>query len=237
MRHREALQLGQARHGAIVVHDFADHRGRRAACHAREVATGLGVPGTHQHAAFYRLNGKDMAGLHNVLRRAFDGHFDGARPVGRRDAGADALRRFNRSGKGRAITRAVAAGHGRQAQLLATLARQRQAHQAAGMGRHEVDGLWRDVLGRQHQIAFIFAVFFVHQNDHFARPQIGHDLLNRRDRRARNRRCWCRRGRDRMGAGRSGHNRQFSVEGGALRAAERKRNAAIIVETAFFGLA
>ena len=128
MRGGKALQLGQACHGAVFVHDFANHRRRRTARHAREVAARLGMACAHEHAAFYRLNRKDVPGLHDVLRRALDGHFDGARAVGGRDARGNPLRGFDRRGKRCAVACAVAAGHRRQAQLLATLAREREAH-------------------------------------------------------------------------------------------------------------
>jgi len=34
------------------------------------------------------------------------------------------------------------------------------------MGCHEIDILWADVDRRHDEIAFIFAVFIVHQDDH-----------------------------------------------------------------------
>ena len=65
----EQLQVGQARHGAVVVHDLADHRGGRAAGHGGQVAAGFGMAGAHQHAAVDRLQREDVAGLHQVARR------------------------------------------------------------------------------------------------------------------------------------------------------------------------
>jgi hypothetical protein len=47
--------------------------------------------------------------------------------------------------------------------------------------RHEVDGLGRDVVGRQDQVALVLAVFLVHQDDHAAGGQLGHDVLHGRD--------------------------------------------------------
>ena len=77
---------------------------------------------------------------------------------------------------------AVARHHGRQAQALAALARERQADQAAAEARHEIDGFRRDVLGGQHQVAFVLAVFLIDQDDHAAGAHVGDDGLDRRDR-------------------------------------------------------
>src|SRR5690606_35271725 len=44
---------------------------------------------------------------------------------------------------------------------------------------HEVDGLWRDELGSHDEIAFVFAIFFVNQNDDAAGAQFADDLGNR----------------------------------------------------------
>src|SRR5262249_20170250 len=45
----EVLQLRDARHGAVVVHDFADHTGGGEAGHAGQVHRRLGLAGAHQH--------------------------------------------------------------------------------------------------------------------------------------------------------------------------------------------
>ena len=47
-------QIGQSRHRAIRLQDFANHRGRRQTSHCGQVATRLGMPSTHQHASWYR---------------------------------------------------------------------------------------------------------------------------------------------------------------------------------------
>ena len=77
---------------------------------------------------------------------------------------------------------AVARRHRRQLQALAALARQRQADQAAAEARHEVDRLGRDVVGGEHQVALVLAVFLVDQDDHAAGGQLGDELGNRGDR-------------------------------------------------------
>jgi hypothetical protein len=180
---RKQLQVGQARHGAVVLHDLADHGGGAAAGHGGQVAAGLGVAGAHEHAAVHRLQREDVAGLHQVVWPASlrHGHLHGAGAVGGRDAGGHAFGGLDRHGEGRAHLGAVARHHGRQLEALAALARERQADQAAAEAGHEVDGLGRDVVGGQHQVAFVLAVFFVHQDDHAPGAHVGHDVFDRRD--------------------------------------------------------
>ena len=74
--------------------------------------------------------------------------------VGGADAGGHALGRFNRYRKGGAVHRAIARGHGGSFKI-AALACQRQANQATAKAGHEVDGLGRDVVGCEHQVAFV----------------------------------------------------------------------------------
>jgi len=61
---REQLQIGQARHRAVVFHDLTDHGGRAAAGHGSQVAARFGVTRAHQHPAIDRLQREDVAGLH-----------------------------------------------------------------------------------------------------------------------------------------------------------------------------
>ena len=142
------LQIGQAGHGAVVLHDFANHAAGVATGHAGQVASGFGVARAHQHAAIHRLQGKHMAGLHQVLGAAVGGHRDlhGARPVGCRYARGDALGGLDGYGEGGAVGGAVAQGHGWQAQELAALAGEGQADQAPAKAGHEVDGIGRDMV-------------------------------------------------------------------------------------------
>ena len=62
----ELLQVGQARHAAVVLHDLADHGRGREARQLGEIAARFGVTGAHQHAAVLRLQREDVAGLHQI---------------------------------------------------------------------------------------------------------------------------------------------------------------------------
>ena len=48
---READQVRQPRHRAVLVHDLAEHAGREEPGEPREVDGGLGVTGALEHAA------------------------------------------------------------------------------------------------------------------------------------------------------------------------------------------
>ena len=54
-------------------------------------------------------------------------------------------------------------------EVVAAIRRQRQADPAAGVGRHEVDRVRRDVLGGHHEVALVLAVLVVDDDDHLAR--------------------------------------------------------------------
>ena len=63
-------------------------------------------------------------------------------------------------------------------QFVATLLGERQANQAAGVARHEVDDLGRDLLRRTHEIAFVFTIFVVDDDDQAAVADLGDGLFN-----------------------------------------------------------
>ena len=54
------------------------------------------------------------------------------------------------------------------AQVPDTFFGQRKADQTAAMSRHEIDRLWSHFLGGHAQVAFILAIFVIHQDDYFA---------------------------------------------------------------------
>ena len=121
-----------------------------------------------------------MAGLHQVAGLGVGGHggLHGARAVGGGNAGGDALGGFNRGGEGGGILGAVALDHRWQVQQFAAFARQRQADQTSAKFGHEVDGFGRDVVGGEDEVAFVFAVFFIDQDDHAASAHVGNNIFN-----------------------------------------------------------
>src|SRR2546427_1006139 len=81
--------------------------------------------------------------------------------------------------EGGAEGRRVLSDHRGQLELLHPLWRQGQADQASPVHGHEVDGLWRDFLGRHDEVTFIFAVFVIHQDDHVAISDVSKGVFDR----------------------------------------------------------
>ena len=93
-RLREGDEIWQPRHGAVVVHDLADHAGGIEPGEPRDIDGGLGMPGADEHAAILGDQRKDVARRHDVpeVLGGIDGDGDGVGAVMRRDAGASRLR-------------------------------------------------------------------------------------------------------------------------------------------------
>ena len=109
-----------------------------------------------------------MAWLHQIL--GFDitryGYTHGAGTVCNRNAGLNTLGSLDRYSEIRTIGSAVAVGHQGQLETAAVLLGEREAHQSASVGHHEVDRLRRNKFSGHHQVTLVFAVLFVDQNDH-----------------------------------------------------------------------
>ena len=180
----ELFELRQPRHGAVFVHDLANHRRRFGAGEAREVAAGLGVAGAREHTALLRHQREHVPGRDDVGRfgAGLDRDADGGRAVGGGDAGGNALGGFDRNRERGAEPAMHVAAHQRQRKLLAALLRQRQADKAAAEARHEVDVLGARMRGGHQQVAFVLAVFVVHQDDHASPVDFVDDLGDRTDR-------------------------------------------------------
>jgi len=174
----EAEQVGQARHRAVVVNDFADHGGRRETGQRGQIAASFRVAGAHEHAARLGHDREHVARLHDLLgtRVVRDRGRDRMRAVGCRDPGRHAFGGFDADRERGAVLRAVAVRHQRQLQLLAAFLRQRQTNEAAAVLGHEVDRFRRDEFGGNHEVAFVFAVFFVDEDHHPAGFQLGDDV-------------------------------------------------------------
>ncbi len=95
------------------------------------------------------------------------------RPIGGRDAGRNALARLYGLGKCRAEARRVLLSHRKEPQIIRALFGQRQANQSPPMLGHEIDRFRRDKFGGQGQVAFVFPVFIIDNNNHAAGANLG----------------------------------------------------------------
>ncbi|MCW0417050.1 hypothetical protein NB689_002804 [Xanthomonas sacchari] len=166
----ERFQLRTPRHAAVGIEHFHQHAGRLQPRQHRQVAGGLGVAGTGQHPARLGDQREDVAGLAEVVRLGvrLDRGAHGVGAVVGGDAGGDALGGLDADGEVGMELRGIALDHRRQAQLRAALAGQRQAHQAARVGDHEIDVRGLDQFGGHDQVALVFAVLVVDDDHHAA---------------------------------------------------------------------
>ncbi len=178
---RELDQVVATGHRAVVVQDLDDDGGRLEPRETREVAACFRVPGARQHAARLRHQRKNVARLAQVarLRARCDGRLHRAGTIVRRDAGRDALGRFDRDREIRGLPHVGVADHQRQAQLLAARARERQANEPAPIPRHEIDVFGTHVGRRHDEIAFVLAFLVVENHDHLAGANRRDDVIGR----------------------------------------------------------
>ena len=164
----EFAQLRYARHGAVLVHDFADHAGGVEAGETRKIDRGFRLPGTDQHAAIARAQGENVAGPREVVGHGagLDRGENGPGAIGRGDARGDAVARIDGFAERRAEIRSIVRRHQGQAKGVAAFAGERQADQAAPEGGHEIDDFGRHLFGGNGQVAFVLAIFVVDDDKH-----------------------------------------------------------------------
>src|SRR6185436_5613820 len=69
--------------------------------------------------------------------------------------------------------------HQGNVEVVEPLTRHREADQATAMCRHEVDRVRGDFIGSDHEIAFVFAVFVVHDDDELSILNVDQCFFNR----------------------------------------------------------
>src|ERR1039458_9362986 len=111
-----------------------------------------------------------MTGAGQIRRggSGVDGSTNGMRPVSGGYPSGYALASFNGLSECGSKARRVLLRHWKQSQVVGPLFGQGQADEAAAVAGHEVDGLRRNVLSGQREIAFVFAIFVVDYDNHAA---------------------------------------------------------------------
>ena len=177
----EFQQLGQPRHGAVGVEDFAEHARRGKPGEPREIDAGLGVSGAPQDAPGFCAQWKDVAGLDEVVRRGFGvgENADGFRAVVRADAGRDIFRGIDGDGEVGAVAFAILEHHALEAELLRAFIRDGRADESASVRGHEVHRVRRNFFGGHHEVALVLAIGVVGDDDEFAGADVFENFFDR----------------------------------------------------------
>ena len=177
----EDLELGHAGHGAVFVHDFADDAGGLEAGELGKIDAAFGLARALEHAAGAGAQRKDVAWGHEVFGTGAVGHgrTDGMGAVGCGDAGGHAVAGLDGDGEVGAELRVVVLDHEIEAELVAEGGRHGQAHEAAAVMGHEVDGFGGRKLGGHGEVALVLPVLVVDQDDHLAFLDFGDRFFNR----------------------------------------------------------
>jgi hypothetical protein len=73
----------------------------------------------------------------------------------------------------------VVSHHALESQLCGASLGDRDADESASVLGHEVDGLWRDLGGCHDEVAFVFTIFVIRDDHHFATADFFDDFLDR----------------------------------------------------------
>ena len=179
----ELEQLGKTGHGAVLVENLADDAGGLESGEAGEVNGGLGVSGAAEDAALLRLEREDVAGTDEIARlgEGIGEDLNGAGPVGGADPGGDAVGGIDRDGEIGAVRFGVPSHHEGQAEALGGFLGDGGADETASMGGHEVDRLGGDLGGGADEVALVFAVFVIDDDDKQTKPDVGDEVFDGRE--------------------------------------------------------
>src|SRR5262245_35446766 len=105
MLSRELEEVRNARHSAVVFHDFANNGGRNQSCDLGEVHRRFGLTGANEHSAIASAQRKNMAWPSEIRRPRLwvDCGQDRLSPIKGGDAGRNISLSFDGNAKGGAI--------------------------------------------------------------------------------------------------------------------------------------
>ena len=180
LRHFE--QLRQAGHRTVFVHDLDQCSGGLQPGQSSQVHGGFGMSRTAQNAF---LTGPERVDVSRTPQVGGFGIRVGQCPQGRRTVvdrnarGAAFAQQIDRHGERRAEQRGVVLLHHVEFELRATLFGKRGAQHAATVLEHEIDDFGRHLLGSYDEVAFVFPVFVIDDDDDFSLAEIFDGFLYR----------------------------------------------------------
>ena len=174
------LELGGTHHVPVVRHDLTAHPRRIQSRKTREIHRRLRMSRAAQHTALDRPQGEDVpraAEMRGLCLRV-NQHLHRMASLKRRDArcgivGVDADR------EGSLVIVRIVLHHLTDLEFIETAAHDRRANESACVRRHEIHMLGCERLGSDDNIALVFAILIVHNNEHLAALNVLDCLCNR----------------------------------------------------------
>ncbi len=159
-----------AHHRTVLVHQFRDHADGRQVDKAAQIDGSLGMARTHQHTTFLGNQRKDVAGPYEI---AGPGIWIGKGPAGRCAlfcgySGCRVMAVIDRHRKGGGMRCVVFGHHRRKVQPLGVGKGHRCADNAGGVADDERHFLGGAVNGGDDQVALVFSVIVIGDDNDFA---------------------------------------------------------------------
>ena len=174
----EIEKLRDACHRAVVIHNLAYYRGGFEIGEFHQVDSPFGLPCADEDPAITGAKREDVAGTREIgrFRVVGDGGLNCVGAVGGADTGGDTLCGVDTDGEGGVEPSGVVEDLRVKGESVAFFAGQRQADEAPPEFGHKVYCLRRYFFRGADEVAFVFAVFIVNQDNQFARAKVVKDI-------------------------------------------------------------
>jgi hypothetical protein len=167
------LELGQSGHAPVYVHDIHNNSCRTASGKAGQINGRFGMSCAAKYATRAGAQWEDVPRPAKVstdcigVGQSIDSF--GAILGGDSGTNSMAFKVYTHSKCG-LVGVCIALNHGMKVELVAALVHERDADEASCVRRHEIYGFGAYSLCQGHEVALVFAVFVVNDNDHLAGP-------------------------------------------------------------------
>ena len=164
----EEFELGPAHHLSVFADDFAADADGFETGESAEIDDGFGVTGADEDTAGFGAEGDHVAGAGEILGLGvgIDEDLNGGGAVEGADAGGGAVEGIDHLGHGGAVAGGVQLGHHGDLELGEAFFAGGDERYAAAELDHEVDGGGGAFVGGDDEIAFVFSVFIIDDDDH-----------------------------------------------------------------------
>ena len=161
--------MRHASHCAVGIEDFDQTRHRLESGQASQVNSGFGVSGARQDSAVLCVERIDMSGASEPFGASvgIGQGANGRRTVVCRDTGGASFEQVHGYGEGRAEHRCIGLDLVLQLQLATAFLGDRRAKHAASELKHVVDFLGSNEFCGRNQVAFVFSVLVIDDNNEF----------------------------------------------------------------------